>query len=299
FGPILFYRSLSELLQKKVGIDVQLQAVQLLFLLLNCPRLLKMFCGCKEDVQMQIKNNGSKLDVSCIEGTYEMVLQGLAECICQTGHDLQVYTLRRRALHVLAFIAASGSMGIACLLSSMSSGCNNTQEPKTCSDSERNSSLNMEGNTGSHNSDNVKHKSVHTEQCVSQISNDVERQIPNILMLLVTLLNSEVDEEENDVSKVDGGAEGISKERATLVREALILLHSLACNPTYEASVLQVLTNGKAPLRLSLGVVKRIANRSFINSRSRRVHKTDIDQSDTMELAKDLQKRILSHARDV
>lgn len=36
YGQILFYRSLSEFLRKEVGVDVQLQAVQLLFLLLNC-----------------------------------------------------------------------------------------------------------------------------------------------------------------------------------------------------------------------------------------------------------------------
>lgn len=87
--------------------------------------------------------------------------------------------------------------------------------------------------------------------------------------------------------------------RATLVREAFVLLHRLACNPAYEASVLQVLTNGKLVLRLSLSVVQRIANRSFIYSRSGGVQMVDTNQSDTMELAKDLQQKILSHARDV
>ncbi|XP_057860738.2 uncharacterized protein LOC131069374 isoform X2 [Cryptomeria japonica] len=298
YGQILFYRSLSEFLRKKVGVDVQLQAVQLLFLLLNCPRLFKLFCCCKEDIEMHIDNDSSNLDVSCTEGTNEMVLQGLVECISRTGFDMQVYTLRRRALHVLAFIAASGNMGIACLLNFTHSGSNNLPEQKSCLDSGRSDSLQTE-NTRIHNSDSVKKKNVHVEHRGLQSSNDAQQQRTNILLLLVALLNSEIDEEEKDVAKVDDAVEEIHKERATLVREALVLLHSLACNPTYEASVLRMLTNGKLALRLSLSVVQRIANRSFIYSRSGGVQMPDTNQSDTMELAKELQQKILSHARDV
>lgn len=247
---------------------------------------------------MHTGNESSNLDVSCMEGTNEMVLQGLVECISRAGYDMQVYSLRRRALHVLAFIAASGNIGISCLLNFTHSGCDNLPEQIICLDSGRNDSLQTE-NARIHNSDSVKKKKVHVEHHGSQSSNDAQKQRLNILLLLVILLNSEIDEEEKDAAKVENTVEGIHKERANLVREALVLLHSLACNPAYEASVLQVLTNGKLVLRLSLSVVQRIANRSFIYSRSGGVQMADTNQSDTMELAKDLQRKLLSHARDV
>lgn len=136
----------------------------------------------------------------------------LLNCMSKLNLNLQVYTLRRRALHVLAFIAASGNMGIACLLNFTHSGCNNLQEQIICLDSGRSGSLQTE-NARIHKSDSIKKNNVHVEHCGLQSLNDTQQQRVNILLLLVTLLDSEIDEEEKDAAKVDNSVEGIHKER--------------------------------------------------------------------------------------
>jgi len=79
--------------------------------------------------------------------------------------------------------------------------------------------------------------------------------------------------------------------RATLIREAFLLLHSLASNPKYGASVLQVLTNTKAQSRLFLSVVSRIT--------SRRIQENQTDKADIIEMARELLQRILPYVRDM
>lgn len=289
FGPILFYRSLSEILRKKVGTNVQLRAVQILFLLLNCPMLFKLFCGCKEDIQIRFNSSDISTGISGMEGTCEMVLQGLSDCISPTFHDKWEYELCRSALHVLAFIAASGNIGVACLLSSMHSGCKDAQEQEIRNDSGKGVVSNDE-NVESHRQDATKDENVHSEIC-AQTSNGVEQQILNIPMLLVALLNSELDADEKDDAKVDNDANEIFKDRATLIREAFLLLHSLASNPKYGASVLQVLTNTKGQSRLFLSVVSRIT--------SRRIQENQTDKADIIEMARELLQRILPYVRDM
>ncbi|KAF3951459.1 hypothetical protein CMV_022888 [Castanea mollissima] len=45
FGKAIAFESLSQLLRKDAGLRVQRHAVHLLYLLLNCPKLLVMFCS--------------------------------------------------------------------------------------------------------------------------------------------------------------------------------------------------------------------------------------------------------------
>ncbi|GLT80614.1 hypothetical protein SLA2020_520450 [Shorea laevis] len=45
FGQILVFETISQLLKKEVGSHVQKETVQLLYLLLNCPKLLVTFCS--------------------------------------------------------------------------------------------------------------------------------------------------------------------------------------------------------------------------------------------------------------
>lgn len=288
FGQILFYRSLSEILRKKVGANVQLQAVQILFLLLNCPTLFKLFCGCKEDIQMHFNNSNISIGISGMEGTCEMVLQALSDCISPTFHDKWEYELCRSALHVLAFIAASGNIGVACLLSSMLSGCKDAQEREIRNDSGK--GVSNDENVDSHRQDATKDANAHSEIC-TQSSNGVDQQTLNIPMLVVALLNSELDADEKDDAKVDNDANEIFKDRATLIREAFLLLYSLASNPKYGASVLQILTNTKARSRLFLSVVGRIT--------SRRIQENQTEKADIIEMARELLQRILPHLRDM
>lgn len=67
------------------------------------PRLFKLFCCCKEDIEMHIENDSSNLDVSCMEGTNEMVLQGLVDCISRTGYDMQVLKFELTEPHLWFF----------------------------------------------------------------------------------------------------------------------------------------------------------------------------------------------------
>eukprot|EP01018_Ginkgo_biloba_P034893 Gb_15751 [translate_table: standard] len=296
FGPIVFCKSLSQLLRKNVGINVQLQAVRLLFLLLNCPRLLKLFCGCNKDIETDVENSDIQIDTSDIAGSNGMVLEGLAECISCSGNDIQEYALRRNAVNVLAFITASVNMGVGCLLSSMPSGCKDAQRRTTCNDPEKTAGPTMDANIESHVSDAPSDKSVHSEHCAPHSSNVVEQKMPNFPMLLFRLLNSELDAEEGEDTKLGTAAERLSKERATLIQETLLLLHHLVSHSMYSAPVLEALTNDNVALRLSLDVVNRIRSLSY--HQGKRFQKTHPNHVDITTLAHQLEKRILSYVTD-
>ncbi|PIA58735.1 hypothetical protein AQUCO_00500582v1 [Aquilegia coerulea] len=115
FGSSLLFESLSKLLQKDSSLHVQMHAVRLLFLLLNCPKILVLFClGCKDEL-----NSGAAVDSSKNALTFQefnTILEGLAECIKCRGHGTQVLKLRRLAIKVLAFVASSGKSCFEVLL---------------------------------------------------------------------------------------------------------------------------------------------------------------------------------------
>jgi len=57
------------------------------------PMLFKLFCGCKEDIQIRFNSSDISIGISGMEGTCEMVLQGLSDCISPTFHDKWVLKL--------------------------------------------------------------------------------------------------------------------------------------------------------------------------------------------------------------
>ena len=124
---------------------------------------------------------------------------------------MQEYELCRSALHVLAFIAASGNIGVACLLSSTHSDCKDAQERETRNDSGK--GVSNDENVESHRQDATKAENVHSEFCAPQGNSGVEQQILNIPKLIVALLNSELQADEKDDAKVDNDANEISTER--------------------------------------------------------------------------------------
>eukprot|EP01018_Ginkgo_biloba_P010343 Gb_25673 [translate_table: standard] len=138
--------------------------------------LLKLFCGCNKDIKTVVENSNIQIDISNIEGSNGMVLEGLAECISCSGNDIQEYALCRNAVNVLAFITASGNMSVGCLLSSMPSGCKDAQRRTNCNDPEKTVGPTIDANIESHVSDAPNDKSVHSEHCAPHSSNVVEQK---------------------------------------------------------------------------------------------------------------------------
>ncbi|KAM6587650.1 hypothetical protein CsatA_010255 [Cannabis sativa] len=110
FGNTQVFESILKLLRKETGLHVQKHSIRLLFLLLNCPKLLAMFCsGCTER-----KDTGSKNDTT---EDRSATLQGLADCVACSGNGVEELKLRRNAIVLLAILASSGKSGFDILVS--------------------------------------------------------------------------------------------------------------------------------------------------------------------------------------
>ncbi|KAJ4950185.1 hypothetical protein NE237_027017 [Protea cynaroides] len=116
YGMALSFGSISLLLRKEVGLRVNEQALHLLFLLLNCPKLLMMFCsGCKDgDGSSGNARDGPEV-ASAFRG-FSSILEGLAECLACSGNGTLELKLRKHAIILLAFVASSGKSGFEVLL---------------------------------------------------------------------------------------------------------------------------------------------------------------------------------------
>ncbi|XP_022010968.1 protein SENSITIVE TO UV 2 isoform X3 [Helianthus annuus] len=104
YGEVSVFESIPQLLRKEAGLGVQKQAVHLLYLLLNCPSLMLMFCSSSKE-----------------EGTSAafQVLDGLADCLACHGNGAPtnlVLKLQRNTIVLLAFLASSGRSGFEILL---------------------------------------------------------------------------------------------------------------------------------------------------------------------------------------
>ncbi|MFS8002702.1 hypothetical protein Hanom_Chr13g01205171 [Helianthus anomalus] len=104
YGEVSVFESIPQLLRKEAGLGVQKQAVHLLYLLLNCPSLMLMFCSSSKE-----------------EGTSAafQVLDGLTDCLACHGNGAPtnlVLKLQRNTIVLLAFLASSGRSGFEILL---------------------------------------------------------------------------------------------------------------------------------------------------------------------------------------
>ncbi|KAJ6933235.1 hypothetical protein NC651_008599 [Populus alba x Populus x berolinensis] len=109
FGQLPIFESIAQLLKREAGSRVQKEALHLLFLLLNCSKLLSIFCsGCKE---AEISDSTNDKKITLTPKGFNSTLEGLAECIACSGYSLQDIELRKRAIIMLAFLASSGKPG--------------------------------------------------------------------------------------------------------------------------------------------------------------------------------------------
>ncbi|KAG6780827.1 hypothetical protein POTOM_013706 [Populus tomentosa] len=109
FGQLPIFESIAQLLKREAGSRVQKEALHLLFLLLNCSKLLSIFCsGCKE---AEISDSTNDKKIALTPKGFSSTLEGLAECIACSGYSLQDIELRKRAIIMLAFLASSGKPG--------------------------------------------------------------------------------------------------------------------------------------------------------------------------------------------
>ncbi|KAG5249069.1 protein SENSITIVE TO UV [Salix suchowensis] len=99
FGQLPIFESIAQLLKREAGSRVQKEALHLLFLLLNCSKLLSVFCsGCKE-AEISDSTNDQK-----ITSTHK----GFSSTLEAWQNDIE---LRKRAIIMLAFLASSGKSG--------------------------------------------------------------------------------------------------------------------------------------------------------------------------------------------
>ncbi|XP_024169936.1 protein SENSITIVE TO UV 2 isoform X1 [Rosa chinensis] len=116
FGRTLVFEMIAKLLAKEAGFEVRKQAVQLLYMLLNCPKILVKFCsGYKEEMDAGAMDENAE-DALTFQ-KYCMILQGLADCLACCGHCLEELILCRNAVLLLAFLASSGISGFEILAS--------------------------------------------------------------------------------------------------------------------------------------------------------------------------------------
>ncbi|KAJ7943895.1 putative Dimerizations protein [Quillaja saponaria] len=111
---VMIFETVSQLLRKEAGLHVKKHTLQLLYLLLSCPKVLVTFCsGCKEGEQGAVDDN------ACTSNSqrFKTILQGLADCVACHGNGIQELKLRRNAILVLAFLASSGKGGFEIFVS--------------------------------------------------------------------------------------------------------------------------------------------------------------------------------------
>ncbi|XP_057996643.1 protein SENSITIVE TO UV 2 isoform X2 [Hevea brasiliensis] len=107
FGQPPVFESIAQFLKREASSHVQKDALHLLYLLLNCPKLLSSVCpSCKEgDNAANEDNNASACE------NFNAILEGLVDCVTCNGNGVQDIELRRRAVIMLAFLAASVKSG--------------------------------------------------------------------------------------------------------------------------------------------------------------------------------------------
>lgn len=117
FGSNQVFECISQLLRKEAGLHVQKQSVQLLYLLLNYPKVLVEFCRhCTEDGSSGLTKTIAEETSTSASQNYISVLWGLADCISCSGNSLEELKLRRHVVVLLAFLASSGNSGFDILV---------------------------------------------------------------------------------------------------------------------------------------------------------------------------------------
>ncbi|XP_038724458.1 protein SENSITIVE TO UV 2 isoform X2 [Tripterygium wilfordii] len=115
FGTTLLFESISQLLRKESGLLVQKEALHLLHLLLNCPKLLAIFCSsCIKGDSTGAADDDVLSSLTC-KGLHS-ILESLTDCIACTGNGVKVLELRRNSIILLSFLASTGRSGVEILI---------------------------------------------------------------------------------------------------------------------------------------------------------------------------------------
>ncbi|WOK94960.1 hypothetical protein Cni_G03665 [Canna indica] len=109
FGLITLLEVVPRLLQKEAGLHVKKHALQLLFLLLNCPKMLMLFSNGSKDSPYLTETVDSN-NVALIEAV-TLILEGLSECLLSTGTGNLEVKLRKQSIILLAYVASCGKSG--------------------------------------------------------------------------------------------------------------------------------------------------------------------------------------------
>ncbi|KAG0460511.1 hypothetical protein HPP92_020808 [Vanilla planifolia] len=121
FVSVNLLQALPPLLSKDAGVNVRMQAVRLLFLLLNSPKMLLMLCGGQVNVAQQVNSDDSPNSTSILQREINQIIENLAYCLNGSTICAEELKLRRRVIILLAFVASSGRAGFDVLLSPVSS----------------------------------------------------------------------------------------------------------------------------------------------------------------------------------
>ncbi|KAL2348854.1 hypothetical protein Fmac_002854 [Flemingia macrophylla] len=115
FSQKIVFKTISELLKKDAALAVKKHALRLLYLVLNCPKLLAAFCcGCKEgDNSSVMDDNEFASDIQ----NFKIILQGLSDCVASNRGGILELKVSRNAIVVLAFLSSSGQPGFEILVS--------------------------------------------------------------------------------------------------------------------------------------------------------------------------------------
>ncbi|XP_027064048.2 protein SENSITIVE TO UV 2 [Coffea arabica] len=107
------FHCISQLLRKETGLCLRKEAVNLLYQLLNCPKVTAAFC--MENGEAAVS---AELDAKTYPSFREFnaIMDGLVECVTCTGNSTKELKLRRCAVTVLAFIASLGKAGLGIIL---------------------------------------------------------------------------------------------------------------------------------------------------------------------------------------
>ncbi|KAJ1277696.1 hypothetical protein BS78_04G023300 [Paspalum vaginatum] len=118
FGFTSVMTRLHLLLQKENGLLVKKHSVRLLFLLLNCPLMLKLLCSGGKDGSEQMELEGCENDRS--QEVISSVLVDLSDCLTSEATCSLEIELCRLVIILLAYIASSGKLGYEMLLGPVS-----------------------------------------------------------------------------------------------------------------------------------------------------------------------------------
>ncbi|PKU69275.1 uncharacterized protein LOC110115145 [Dendrobium catenatum] len=119
FGSVHLLQTLSTLMSTEAGVHVRKQAVRLMFLLLNSPKMLVMLCSGQADCADHAKADDTHKSTTTWKGAIKSMLENIAECLNFNKSCAEELKFRRRVIILLAFIASSGKPGFEVLLRSV------------------------------------------------------------------------------------------------------------------------------------------------------------------------------------